>query len=132
MASSGVRTTARVDGSAGPVSVEVLFGFANVGVYRIFLWDPAQRPTPVAFGDNVDAEPDLHALPAAPADLSAHQLSYEAQIESPSEAEGQMYSAFVLVRQDGRVVPGGVIERSGPLPETCRKSVIGFVTFEVA
>jgi hypothetical protein len=132
MPSNGLITTAKINGAGGPVSAEVIFGFANVGVYRMFLWDAARTPTQIAFGDNVDKEPDLHQLPVAAADLPTHQLSYETQIESPSSSDGQMFSLFILIRQDGKIVPNGSIERSGALPDTLNKSVIGFVKFEVA
>jgi hypothetical protein len=131
MADTDIVTTVRVDGTGGPVTVDVLFGFANIGVYRIFLWDAARTPTQVAFGDNVDHEPDVHVLPVAAADLKTRQLSYEMQIESAAIGAGQMYSVLLRVRQDGEIVPGGSIERAGRLPKTNNKAVIGFVKFEV-
>jgi hypothetical protein len=121
----------RITGTGGQVSVEVLFGFALVGVYRMFLWDADRQFQQIAFGDNVDHQPDLHVIPQTPRDLGNFQLSYETQTESPKAGAGQSYSVSLLVRQDGRIVPGGHIERSGRLPETNNKSTIGFVQFEV-
>ena len=131
MADGDIVRKVRVSGAGGPVSVEVLFGFALVGVYRIFLWDANRQFQQIAFGDNVDHEPDVHVVPQASASLGTFQLSYETQTESPKAGGGQSYSVSILVRQDGRIVHNGHIERSGRLPETNSKSTIGFVQFEV-
>jgi len=129
-----ILTTVTINPNGGPVGVEVHFGFANVGVYRIFSWDAANTPTLVGEGHNVldgkpDREPVVHTLATAPVDLNKTQLSFEAQVQSPASGTGQMYSLLVLVRQDGQVVPKGSIEQTGPLPTGGGKTLFGFVRF---
>jgi hypothetical protein len=129
MTDNGALTNVTINKQGGPVSLEVLFGFANIGVYRIFSWDSNNNPTLVGQGNNVDKEPDSHDLPTAPAQLDTTQLSFEAQVQSASTGAGQMYSLFVLVRQDGKIVSNGSIEQSGPLPGGDAKTLFGFVRF---
>jgi hypothetical protein len=129
MASNDVLTTVTVAPQGGTVSVEVIFGFANIGIYRLFSWDATNKSTQIAEGNNVDKEPDSHDVPTAPSQLTTIQLSFEAKVQSPSSTPGQMYSLFVLVRQDGKIVPNGSIEQSGALPPGAVKTLFGFIRF---
>jgi len=100
--------------AGGIPEVEVIFGQAQVGVYRSFLWEnQGNNPQPLAHGNNVDGLPDKFSVGAAPGTLSGRFLSVEAVIQTASSAAGQLYSITVLIRQDGNVVPGGLIQENG-------------------
>ena len=105
--------TAQLNSSGGIPELEIRFGDANIGVYRIFRWDANRRPTEVSS-----------------LSLEAVTISYEAVIQSPRSGPGQPYSMFILIRQDGETVPGGAISEVGKLNPDGVKSVIGFITFQ--
>jgi hypothetical protein len=100
--------------AGGIPEVEVIFGQAQVGVYRSFLWDnQGNNPQPIAHGNNVDGLPDKFSVGIAAAALSGLFLSVEAVIQTATSAPQQLYSITVLIRQDGNVVPGGLIQENG-------------------
>lgn len=103
--------TVTLDPAGGIPEVEVIFGQAQVGVYRSFLWDnQANNPQPIAHGNNVDGLPDKFSVGVAASALSGRYVSVEAVIQTATSAAGQLYSLTVLIRQDGNVVPGGLIQ----------------------
>ena len=100
--------------AGGVPEVEVIFGQAQVGVYRAFLWDnAASSSTPLAHGTNVDGLPDIFSVGVPANALSGRYLSVEAVIQPPANTPGQLYSMTVLIRQDGAVVTGGQILDNG-------------------
>ena len=104
--------------AGGIPEVEVIFGQAQIGVYRSFLWDnQANNPQPLAHGNNVDGLPDKFSVGVAASALTGRYLSVEAVIQTATSAPGQLYSITVLIRQDGNVVPGGLIQDTGQLDE---------------
>lgn len=113
--------TAEIDPAGGIPEIKVEFGNANVGVYRLFRWDSNRLCTRI--GKSVDR-------PAMA--LAGVRISYEALIQSPRTGPGQPYAMRVFVRQDGRTVPGGAISQSGKLNADGAKSVIGFISFQLA
>ncbi|MBK8595339.1 MAG: hypothetical protein IPP07_31100 [Holophagales bacterium] len=118
-----------LNSTGGIPEVEVIFGQAQLGVYRCFLWDAgASNPKLLGHGNNVDGLPDRFSVGLAPTSLSGHYLSVEAVIQSPSNASGQLYSLTVLVRQDGGTVPGGLLQDNGQLASQAI-SLVKFVRF---
>jgi hypothetical protein len=108
--------TVTLNPAGGIPEVEVIFGQAQVGVYRSFLWDAqASNSAPLAHGNNVDGLPDLFSVGVAATALSGRYVSVEAVIQAPTTTPGQLYSLTVLIRQDGAVVPGGLIQDTGQL-----------------
>jgi hypothetical protein len=106
--------TATLNPAGGIPEVEVIFGQAQIGVYRAFLWDNhAANPQELAHGNNVDGLPDKFSVGVAAAALSGRYVSVEAVIQTATSTPGQLYSLKVLIRQDGAVVPGGLIQESG-------------------
>jgi hypothetical protein len=106
--------TVTLNPAGGIPDVEIIFGQAQVGVYRSFLWDgQASNPAPLAHGNNIDGLPDLSSIGVAATALSGRYLSVEAVIQTATSQPGQLYSLTVLIRQDGAVVPGGLIQDSG-------------------
>lgn len=100
--------------AGGIPEIEVIFGQAQVGVYRSFLWDSqANNPRSLAHGNNVDGLPDKFSIGVAASALSGQYVSVEAVIQTATSSPGQLYSMTVLIRQDGNVVPGGLIQDNG-------------------
>jgi hypothetical protein len=100
--------------AGGIPEVEVIFGQAQIGVYRSFLWDnQANNPQALAHGNNVDGLPDKFSVGVASNALTGRYVSVEAVIQTATSAPGQLYSVTVLIRQDGSVVPGGLLQDNG-------------------
>ena len=115
--------------AGGIPTVEVIFGQAQVGVYRSFLWDKtASNSSPLAHGNNVDGLPDSFSVGVAASALKDQSVSVEAVIQTASNQPGQLYSLTVLIRQDGAVVPGGLIQDNGQFT-TNTVSLIEFARF---
>ena len=106
--------TVTLNAAGGIPEVEVIFGQAQIGVYRSFLWDTqANNPQPLAHGNNVDGLPDKVSIGLSVNVLTGRYLSVEAIIQTATSALGQLYSLTVLIRQDGEVVSGGLIQDNG-------------------
>ena len=111
---AGTVQTVTLNPAGGIPEVEVIFGQAQIGVYRSFLWDnQGNNPQPLAHGNNVDGLPDKFSIGVAAAALSALYLSVEVVIQTATSAPGQLYALTVLIRQEGAVVPGGLIQENG-------------------
>lgn len=111
---AGTIHTVTLNPAGGAPETEVIFGQAQIGVYRCFLWDnQAKNPQPVAHGNNVDGLPDKFSLGVAAGALAGRYFSVESVIQTATTEPGQLYSLTVLIRQDGNVVPGGLIQESG-------------------
>ena len=108
---------AQINPDGGPPELEIQFGDANVGAYRLFRWDGAGDP--VRIGNSL----------GAPAQLDGATISLEALVQSPKQAPDQPYSIRVLIRQDGALVPGGAISENGKLNPDGARSFITFITF---
>ena len=93
------------------VTVEVIVGQAHVGDYRLVLWHGSDHRE-VARGTNIDSVADQFSL-GSPDDLDGRVLGCELYIQAAAAKAGQVYSASILVRQDGKVCDGGLIERAG-------------------
>ena len=110
-----VRHTAQLSSSGGIPELEIRFGHANVGVYRLFRWD-------------------AHGQPEAVSGLALEEatISYEAIVQSPRSETDQGYSMFITIRQDGETVPGGAISEAGKLNRDGVKSIIGFIRLQLS
>ena len=111
---SGTIQAVTLNPAGGMPEVEVIFGQAQIGVYRSFLWDvQANNPQSVGHGNNVDGLPDKFSVGVAANTLSGRYLSVEAIIQTATSAPGQLFALTVLIRQDGNVVSGGLIQENG-------------------
>lgn len=111
--SSTIRS-ATLNPAGGIPEIEVIFGQAQIGVYRSFLWDnQANNSQQLAHGNNVDGLPDKFSVGVAASALSGLYISVEAIIQTATIAPNQLYSITVLIRQDGNVVAGGLVQDAG-------------------
>lgn len=118
-----------INPAGGIPEVEVIFGQAQVGVYRAFLWDTqANNSSPLAHGNNIDGLPDKFSVGVAAGALAGRYVSVEAVIQTAGAAPGQLYSLTVLIRQDGVIAPGGQIQENGQFSSNT-VSLIEFARF---
>ena len=110
----------RLNADGGAPDVEVAFGQAQIGNYACHRWrDPASTTSEtIAHGNNVDDLPDQFSLKDRPAALRGNVLGFSILIQAASPGPGQLYSYTIVIRQDGQVVPGGSIRRTGSLGES--------------
>jgi hypothetical protein len=110
---------ATLDSAAGPVTVEIAFGFAQHGTYTIQLFTPdGTQQLAAEPGVSTDTTPDRFTLqPTVPA-LNGHILQWSGAVDAFTPAPGQQFSVLFDVQQGGRTVPGGHVEKTGPLDVT--------------
>ena len=106
---------ARISAGGGTVSVEITFGHAQHGLYTIQLFDPEGTELAREAGFSTDTLPDRFDLRFTPAQLDRHFVQWSGAVDAFSNAPGQRFSVIVEVSQAGSTVPGGRIEKSGPL-----------------
>jgi len=110
---------ATVSGAGGVVSVEIAFGHAQHAKYTIQLFDPRGKTELWRqSGLSTDDLPDCFDLERDPEELERHLLQWSGAVSAFTPAPGQQYSVIFEVSQDGIVVPGGRVERTGPLDVT--------------
>jgi hypothetical protein len=107
-------------GSAnGPVTLEIAFGHAQHGTYTIQLFDPTGKlALATETGLNTDERPDSFVLGMTAAALDQHLVQWSGAVDAFSAEPGQRFSVTFDVRQRGQTVPGGHIEKTGPLNVT--------------
>jgi len=110
---------ATIAAAGGPVSVEIAFGFAQHGKYTIQLFDPAGA-TELAreSGVSTDPIPDRFTLSPTARQLDRHLVQWSGAVDAFSPAPAQQFSVIFDVTQDGAGVPGGHVEKTGPLTVT--------------
>ena len=110
---------AMISAAAGPVTVEIGFGHAQHGTYTIQLFDPSGTSELARLtGLSTDDIADQIALKPSPSQLDRHILQWSGAVDAFSPSPGQQFSVVFDVRQDGHGVPGGHIEKTGPLTVT--------------
>ena len=124
----GNNLTVRIDPAGAPPQLEIRFGDANIGVYRLFRVDAGGPPQLLAHGSSLDNRAGSVPLGQQASQLPGATLSYEAVIQSAGIGPGEPYSLSVRILQDG--APVGVHWEAGKLNEDGGKSVSGFISFE--
>ena len=110
---------ARIKANGGTVSVEITFGHAQHGKYTIQLFDPSGTTELArATGFSTDQLSDRFDLKLTPAQLDRTFVQWSGAVDAFSSAPGQRFSVIFEVLQNGAAVPGGNVERSGPLNVT--------------
>lgn len=110
---------ATIKRKGGAVFVEIAFGQAQHGQYTIQLFDPPGT-TELAreTGFSTDTIPDKFVLNLTPTKLDKNILQWSGAVDAFSPAPGQQFSVLFDVTQDGHGVPGGHVEKNGPLDVT--------------
>jgi hypothetical protein len=101
--------------SGGPVTVEIAFGFAQVGAYTLKLWYQSGQGKVIGEGVNTDNTPDVFTLPKPAKSNIGRILDCVATVLSPNPKPGERYRVDMVVRQDGqecgREFDEGLIDR---------------------
>ncbi len=110
---------ATISRTGAPVSVEILFGHAQHGKYTIQLFEPrGETELTRQAGLSTDEVPDRFELGPSPAQLDQHIVQWSGAVSAFTSAPGQRFSVIFDVTQGGSLVPGGHVERTGPLAVT--------------
>jgi hypothetical protein len=108
-----------IGAAAGPVTVAIAIGHAQHGTYTIQLFDPSGTSELARLtGLSTDDIADRIALKPSPSQLDRHILQWSGAVDAFSPAPGQQFSVVFDVTQSGLGVPGGHIEKTGPLTVT--------------
>lgn len=92
----------RFNCNGGPVSVEITFGFAQVGAYTLVIWNPAgTAKRMLGEGVNTDQVPDVYTLPQPITGDNGSIVDCVATILAANPGLGEHYSVDMIVRQDG-------------------------------
>ena len=119
----------KIKKDGGTPEVEFIIGQPQVGVYRSYLWDSQNVPKKIGHGNNADDVIDKYVL-EKPNEMEHKTLSWEVTIQAPASTPGQLYSLQVIIRQDGKIAPGGAIGEAGPMNDNT-KVVVGFARFKL-
>jgi len=126
--------TIKINGGGGPVSVEVYFGKAHLGDYRVRLVSRDQDDNKIVHftreGDNDDGISDKFRLPVSASDLNEKVLSWRLIINNPDDLPGQKIYAKVIVSQDGNILKDSPFEYNDPIQNGSYK--VGAAPFVVS
>jgi hypothetical protein len=104
--------------TGGVRGVDIAFGFAQHGQYRIFIWDSnGANPVLIGQGVNTDDVPDQFPINEPIAQLNNRIVSWEGLVTSFDGGPGEHYSVRVRFTQDGAVVPDSPFVQSGDLDD---------------
>lgn len=118
----------RFNPAGGEITVEVLFGQAQLGTYTLNLFDSAgKNAQEIGTGNNIDNLPDTFSIPGRASAMRDKLLGWNMIITAPSSGQGQRYFASVKVMQDGQVVDDGPFEDGGPIDDA--KIILGWAKF---
>jgi hypothetical protein len=105
-----------------------LIGQANLGVYRVFLWNPDAEL--VKQGANDDEIADKFPIGTSVATLDGRLLTWQITIQSLTNQPGELYSATVTITQDSQVLVNGSYSYRDKLEGA--KLIVGGVRFKVS
>jgi hypothetical protein len=106
----------RFDKGGGPITVEITFGYAQVGAYTLVLWDATGTgKRKLGEGVNTDLIPDVYVLPQPNVENDGRLLDSVATVIAPNPQPGERYRVDMIVRQNdiecGREFDEGPIDR---------------------
>ncbi len=116
---------------AGDLTIDIIFGYAQFGSYDVNIYDEnGQNGKEIARGSNTQNR-DVEVVSIGPvSDLDGKIIDWDLTISAAETGPGQFYSATVIFRQGGTIVPGGTWQKSGPLQDT--KSLYGLFKLVVS
>ena len=98
----------KISTTGGPITVQLVFGFACVGSYEATLYDSNdQNGNTFQTGASTDPSPDVVSVPGAPASLVNRTLLIDASLVPPAPPD--MVSITGQVYQDGNAIPGAAL-----------------------
>lgn len=94
--------TIPINPKGGGVSVEISFGFAQVGAYILKLWYASGKGRVLGEGVNTDATPDILPLPNPVKSNVGRIVDCLATVIAPNAAPGERYRVDMIIRQNGQ------------------------------
>lgn len=95
-------TEIRFNRTGGPLTVEVVFGYVQVGAYALVLWDSKGRTKKkLNEGINTDQVPDVCRLPIPVTKNNGGILDCLATILGGTPGPDERYRVDMIVSQDG-------------------------------
>ena len=92
----------RFNRNGGPVTVEITFGYVQVGAYALVLWDKKGRgKRKLGEGINTDQAPDIYPLPRPNGENDGSILDCLATILGGNPGPDEHYRVDMIVYQDG-------------------------------
>jgi hypothetical protein len=89
--------------TGGTVTVEITFGFAQVGAYNLLLWNKTGTTNKkLGQGVNTDNVPDVFDLPKPTKNNVGKILDCLATVITPAIQAGNRYRVDMIVKQDGK------------------------------
>lgn len=96
-----MQATVRLNPAGGPVTAEVVFGFASIGTYEFKLYEPGDRsPKLILEGAAPDDIPDVVALQPSVGELDGRLLWLRARAASAMMGT-DMVGVKLVIKQDG-------------------------------
>ncbi len=94
--------TISINPKGGRISVEIAFGYAQVGAYTLKLWYSSGKGRVLGEGVNTDTEPDVIDLPNPVRYNVGRIVDCLATIIAPNSSPGDRYRVDMIIRQDGK------------------------------
>jgi hypothetical protein len=92
-----------IKATGGTVTVEIAFGFAQVGAYTLLLWNKTGNTNKrLGQGVNTDSIPDVYELPKPTKSNIGKLLDCLATVIAPKPRPGERYRVDMIVWQDGK------------------------------
>src|SRR5438045_9367714 len=110
--------TVTFSAGGGAPSVDIAFGFAQHGQYKIYIWD-SQGANPRLIGQGVKTAdvPDSFPIGEPLGALNDRIISWEGLVTSFDGSSGEHYSVRVRFIQDGAYAPDSPFVQSGDLDD---------------
>ena len=112
---------------AGPVLVQITFGHANSGGYRLYRLDPGKRdPVEIGHGESGNHVPDRFFLGSTVEAWRDAHLTVLADLFSNTDSHADtkdQYSLTIKVMQNGRNVKGSPVFYSGEMTQGIKELV---------
>ncbi|MBM2845654.1 MAG: hypothetical protein HW407_966, partial [Bacteroidetes bacterium] len=95
----------RFDANGGRLMICIEVGHAQIGSYRLRLWEPGSNTVVLdESGNNQNPNDDCHELPLPTANNDGRLVQCEFSVLSPAPAPGDMYSVAMVFKQGGNTI----------------------------
>lgn len=118
----------KVDPKGTPVEMEMFIGEEQVGAFEVSLYDENGHSLGLIMKDtNVPTNPPPFPVSSDAITLIGQHIGWNIVVAPVGDRQDQQYYTRTTFRQNGDVIPGGDVERSGELTE--EHSLFGFARF---
>jgi hypothetical protein len=94
--------TATYNKNGEQIKIEISFGYAQVGAYKLYLWDSSgKKKTELGEGMNTDNVPDIYTLEKPLEEYNSRIVDCVTDVISPTPQDGEKYSVNLSIQQNG-------------------------------